>query len=138
MKFFWIWEENKIKELDKNLEDEKNKDIWQITLDILETDLEIIILAPIAGISLEKIDISFNNGVLTISWKRKKPSIFDKNHTIRNSECFWWKFMRNIILPENLDFDTIEATMENNLLIINIKKLQFNSNNIKINKVEEE
>ena len=130
-RFFWIWEDD-----NKLMKAEWKDEIWQIVVDILEWDLEIIILAPIAGIYLEDIDLSFSNSVLTISWNREKPDIFSENTTIRNSECFWWKFSRNIILPENLDFDSIKATMENNLLIIIIKKLQFTSQNIKIDRVE--
>ena len=53
---------------------------------------------------------------------------------MRNSECFWGDFVRNVLLPDNLDFDNIQASMENNLLIITIQKLQFNSQSIKINR----
>jgi len=55
---------------------------------------------------------------------------------VRNQECFWGKFLRNVILPDNLDFDSIKANLENNLLIVTIQKLQFSSQNIKIDRVE--
>ncbi|MGB2110605.1 MAG: Hsp20/alpha crystallin family protein [Patescibacteria group bacterium] len=56
---------------------------------------------------------------------------------IRNSECYWGKFSRNIILPDNLNADTIEATMENNLLMIRIEKNQYETkNSIKINRTK--
>jgi HSP20 family molecular chaperone IbpA len=44
--------------------------------------------------------------------------------------------VRNVILPENLDFWAIKAVMENNLLIISIPKLRFDSQNIKVNRIE--
>ena len=110
-KLFGVWEEDKMKKLEESFEEEKDDNTGQIAVDILETDSEITILAPIAGISLEEIDISFNSAVLTISWRREKPDIFHDEIVIRNSECFWGKFRRNIILPENLDFDTISASM---------------------------
>jgi len=137
IKIFWLGEE-KIEKLDDDIlvEEEDKNDVWQVAVDILEDNYEITILAPIAWIALEDIDLSFNNAVLTISWFRKKPEIFDSNIIVKNSECFWWKFVRNIILPENLDFDNIKATMENNLLIIHIKKLYFESKEIKIDKLE--
>lgn len=138
IKLFWVWEEEENKQEEKiNLvKKEETKDIWQIALDILESSYEIVILAPIAWISLDDIDLSFNNSILTISWNRKKPDIFSSWVEIKNSECFWWKFMRNIILPENLDFDNIKAIMENNLLIISIKKLYFESKEIKIDRLD--
>jgi len=39
-------------------------------------------------------------------------------------------------MPENLAFNRIKATMENNLLIVDVPKLQFSSKTIKINKLE--
>ena len=138
IKFFWIWEDDNLEDVDikKSTSKELDNSIGQIAVDILETDYEIIILAPIAWINLEDIDLSFNKSVLTISWAREKPELFNDDFIIRNSECFWWKFVRNIILPENLDFDSIKATMEDNLLVITIKKLSFSSKEIKINRVE--
>jgi HSP20 family protein len=135
-KLFWIWEEKQITKLDESIKEEQDESTWQIAIDILETESEITLLAPIAGVSLEEIDISFNSAVLSISGKREKPDIFYHDTTLRNSECFWWKFRRNVILPENLDFDTIGASMENNLLIITIRKLQFTSQSIKIDRID--
>ncbi|MBT6778792.1 Hsp20 family protein [bacterium] len=40
------------------------------------------------------------------------------------------------MLPENLDFDSIKANLENNLLVITIQKLSFTSQSIKIDRVE--
>lgn len=134
-KFFWVGTDDNLHDLDEELQDDyAEKEVWQLALDILETPNEVIIVSPVAGIDLDDIDLSFKEAVLTIKWTRKKPEIFDSEVIIRNSECFWWEFVRNIILPENLDFDTIAATMENNLLIITIRKLTFSSQNIKINR----
>jgi HSP20 family molecular chaperone IbpA len=91
-----------------------------------------IILAPVAWIELEDIDLLFNENVLTIKWIRKKPEIYSSTAILRNIECFWGEFKRNIILPENLDFEAIKATLENSLLLVTIPKLKFSSQSIKI------
>ncbi|MFK7780474.1 MAG: Hsp20/alpha crystallin family protein [Candidatus Gracilibacteria bacterium] len=137
-KLFGVTSEDKVIDLDQeiNIEDELQEETGQVAVDILETPYELIVLAPIAGIELEDIDLSFNKSVLTISGFRTKPEIYSDDIIIKNSECFWGKFVRNIILPENLDFDNIKASLENNLLIITIQKLRFSSQNIKINRVE--
>lgn len=119
-----------------DISNELENEVWQVALDILETPYEIIILAPIAGIELEDIDLTVNKSVLTIKWFRPKPEIYSDEIIVRNQECFWWKFLRNVILPENLDFDSIKANLENNLLIITIQKLKFSSHSIKIDRVE--
>lgn len=139
-KFFRVSKEEEFEEIfedeeeSSSLESDSNE-IWQIAVDIFETKYDIILLAPVAWISLDDIDISFHNNVLTIKWERYKPDIFSSDIIIRNTECFWWEFSRNIILPENLDFDSIKATLDNNLLIITIPKLKFSNHNIKIEKV---
>ncbi len=116
---------------------EKKQDIWQIALDILENHESVYILAPIAGVELSDIDISVHDTTLTISWVRNKPKEFDeRDMQIKNQECFWGKFLRNVILPENMDFGDIRAVMENNLLVIHIPKIRFDSQNIKINRIE--
>ena len=141
MRIFWVWKKDDVKEIELESEEsvlEEDWESWQIALDIVETPEKIIIIAPIAWVELEEIDLMLNKSVLTIKWDRKKPSIyFDEDNKIRNSECYWWKFVRNIILPENLDFDMIKAVMENNLLQVSIPKLHLSSQNIKINRVWE-
>ena len=94
-------------------------------------------IAPIAWIEYEDIDLSINKTVLTIKWYREKPEEYLLDETvIRNSECFWWKFSRNVILPENLALNKIKAYMHNNLLVVNIPKLKFDSKNIRIDRIE--
>ncbi len=137
-KLFWVWwwdENEDLEVLDKEISIIDNE-VWQVALDIIEKWDSIVIVAPIAWVDLDDIDLSVNKSVLTISWNRNKPENYYEWNIIRNSECFWWSFVRNVILPENMDFDNIKAVMENNLLIINIPKLNFDSKSIKINKVE--
>lgn len=138
LKIFWVTSNEEKNEFEQEIDikDELEEEVWQVAIDILETPYELIIMAPIAWIELEDIDLSFNKSILTIKWYRNKPEIYSSEIIVRNSECYWWKFVRNIILPENLDFDNIKASLENNLLIVTIQKLQFSSQNIKINRVE--
>jgi HSP20 family protein len=143
IKIFWISEESNspqnedILELDDQiLPQEYEDEMGQIALDILETPEELFIIAPIAGIELQDIEVSLNKTVLTIKGRREEPEIYAGSHVIvRNKECFWGDFVRNVILPENLDFDTVKAQMDNNLLTISIEKLRFSSQHIKINRM---
>ena len=136
LKFFKVAKDEEYDEITENEENiEETEEIGQIALDILETKDEMILIAPIAGVELEDIDLLFDNNVLTIVGDRKVPLYYNANATLRNSECFWWKFSRNVILPENLDFDSIRASLENSILIVTIPKLKFASQNITIEKV---
>lgn len=112
------------------------EDVWQVALDILELEDSIMIVAPLAWISMEEIDISISKNILTISGTRNRPIFYDNSDKILVEECFFGPFSRSIIMPENLAFNKIRATMENNLLAIEVPKLQFSSKSIKINKLE--
>jgi len=117
--------------------EEKKEEVGQISLDVLENRESIYILAPVAGIELSEIDISVHDTTLSISWERPKPKeFFDPTLEMKNNECFWGKFLRNIILPDNMDFSQIKAVMENNLLVIHIPKIRFDAQSVKINRIE--
>ena len=138
-KIFWVWNDKQDKELevieDKiDYDDEEiSQEEWQIALDIVETTKEIMIISPIAWVELDDIDISLDENILTISWNRELPDIFDDPKVItRNSECFWGRFSRNVILPENLDLESIKAVLEKGILYITISKIKFSSQTIKI------
>ncbi len=108
-------------------------EVWQLSLDVLENKESLYILAPLAWIKLEDIDISIQETTLIISWIRNKPKeFFDYGIEVRNEECFWGRFSRKIILPENIDFSSVKAIMEQNLLVISLPKIRFSWQQIRI------
>ena len=145
MKFFWAWEDKyeeieefKYEELDVLENDEIKEEQGQVALDIIENPDELIIISPIAGVNLEDIDISLKEDILTISWERKKPiELYLNGSILRVSETFWGKFSRNVILPENLDLDSIKAILEKNILIVRIPKIKFKWQSINIEKIDD-
>lgn len=138
IKLFWASEnENDDFDLEDDVYSEDEiKEEWQVALDIVEKADEIIIVAPIAWVDLNDIDIQVNSNILTISWERKKPvEIYSSGFILRTNECFWWRFSRDVILPENLDLEDIKAILEKNILVIKIAKLRFNNQSIAIEKI---
>lgn len=143
IKIFWVWNGSHDSHDEHSHEihghewwHEEGEEVGQVAIDIIETEDVLSIIAPIAWVDFEEIDLSLNKNILTIRWRRDIPEIYhEEKVTIRNKECFWGEFVRNVILPENLDFDSIEAQMHNNLLIVTIEKLRFNTQNIKINRL---
>jgi len=138
-KIFWVEKENEnideieVEKRELEYDDEVSEEEWQVALDIVESPENITIISPISGVELDDIDISLEENVLTISWNRDLPEIFnDSKIIIRNSECFWGRFSRNIILPENLDLESIKAVLEKGILYITIDKIKFSSQTIKV------
>lgn len=143
LKIFGLWEEKIELDINGNFENDEDEnvewktEVWQVALDVLENPREFIVVAPIAWVELSDIDLSLNKNVLTISGNRSKSKeYYIDGTTLRNSECFWGKFVRNIILPESLSLDKIKAYIENGVLTIIIPRSNFSSQNIKIDKVE--
>lgn len=147
VKLFWLGDDDRKDEsgdispvsiqIQDNTEDfVEELPVWQIALDVLENHESVYILAPVAGVELSDIDISVHETTLTISGVRNKPAEFYEHEMqVKNEECFWGKFLRNVILWENMDFSAVKAVMENNLLVIHIPKIRFDSQNIKINRM---
>jgi HSP20 family protein len=111
-------------------------EVGQVAVDILETDRAIVIIAPVAGIASDEIDITLARNILTLSGNRVRPAIYSESRQTLVEECFFGPFSRSVILPENLALNKIRATIDNNLLQIEIPKLQFASKTIKIDKLE--
>lgn len=94
----------------------------QLTIDVYQTPTSIVVESPIAGVDSDDIDINITSESVTIRGKREKA------HTIKEDdyfyqECYWGKFSRSIILPEEVDADGSEATIKNGVLKIVMPKL---------------
>lgn len=97
------------------------KEVGQLSVDIYHTDKELVVMAPIAGISKENITLSLTDDVLVIRGERpSREEIPEENYYTR--ECFWGNFSRAIVLPEEADTKNITAGFENNILEIRIPK----------------
>jgi HSP20 family protein len=107
-------------------------DIGQIAVDVLDLAEEIIIVAPVAWVDPSEIDIALSRNILTISWERHHPPIYLDAKRMLVEECYYGAFSRSIILPENLAFNKIKATVDNNTIMIHIPKITFFSKSIKI------
>jgi len=94
----------------------------QLTVDVYQTEDDIVIQSTIAGVDQNDIDISVTNDMVTIRGKRTMPEKI-KSSDYFYRELFWGPFSRSIILPEDVDSDNAKASMKNGLLTIRLPKL---------------
>lgn len=96
---------------------------WSPAVDIREKEDQFIILADLPGIQAEDIDITMENGVLTIKGERLEEKEEDRQgyHRI---ERVRGNFYRRFSLPDTADADRIEAKGINGVLEITIPKLE--------------
>jgi len=95
----------------------------QLTVDVYQTDKEIVIQSAIAGIEPDDLDIIIENDMVAIRGNRKK--LFEeKKRNYFYQECYWGQFSREIILPEEVDNSRAQATMKKGILTIRIPKIE--------------
>ena len=113
-------EEEREKEGEKlKIKEEKE---GQLVVDMYQTQDNLFIEAPIAGVKSDQINIFLENDLLTIEGERKREEEEEKEYLIK--ECFWGKFKRKIALPFEVNFDKAEATLKDGILKIKIPKLK--------------
>jgi HSP20 family protein len=95
----------------------------QLTVDVYQTNGEIVIQTAIAGVKPEELDISIENDMVTIRGARERAfEKEEKNYFYQ--ECYWGRFSREIILPAEVDGPRAEATMKEGILTIRIPKIE--------------
>ena len=96
---------------------------WMPTVDIHEYDTRFQLFVDLPGIDPGAVNITLDNGVLTISGERSFPSVPEGEQMVtRRSERGQGAFHRRFILPETVDADKVKATDHNGVLEISIPK----------------
>jgi len=95
----------------------------RLAVDVYQTENEIVIVAPIAGVDADDIDLSLTGDMITIKGRREmKPKENEVDYLYQ--ECFWGNFSRTIILPSEIDPEKIKATLKEGILRIHLPKVQ--------------
>ena len=96
---------------------------WTPTVDIHEFDTRFQLFVDLPGVDPEAVEITLDNGVLTISGERTMPSAPEGEQMVtRRSERGQGRFYRRFILPDTVDADKVKATDRNGVLEIAIPK----------------
>lgn len=94
---------------------------WRPSMDIYETKDEIIILAEVAGVNKDCLDIEVNSKAVKISGIRNElPKMEPCNY--RLAEIQYGMFERILILPAYIDPDNVDASFQDGFLKIRLIK----------------
>mgnify|MGYP000440938362 CR=1 FL=1 len=96
-----------------------------LTVDVYETNNDIVIKTMVAGVKPEDLDISITREMVTIRGKREE----DRNVSAEDyfhRELYWGSFARTIMLPKEVDIEEAEAIEKYGLLILKLPKLDKN------------
>lgn len=102
----------------------KPEEVPQLTVDVYKQGEVIFVVSTVAGVNPKDLDISVENSTLSIKGVRKKPYSEEKS-TMLLEECFWGEFYRELTINENIDVDSIKATINQGVLIIEVPLLQI-------------
>lgn len=95
---------------------------WKPFMDIYESETEIIVIAEMAGIDKDDLELEISNKAIRISGERKSAQL-EGSPTYRLAEIQYGSFERILYLPAPIEVDRVTASYTNGLLKICMAKL---------------
>jgi HSP20 family protein len=101
-----------------------NRGVWFPALDVYETEQAYVVELDLPGVHPENVDLSFEQGTLTIRGTRGPTVKTPEKGELRvfSAERVSGSFVRSVRLPEYVDSEKIEATYDNGVLMVTIPK----------------
>jgi HSP20 family protein len=81
-----------------------------------------VVESAVAGVRPEDIDIDVSNDSVSIRGERhREQEVSDEDYFYQ--ECYWGRFSRSVILPQEIDPESATVTFRNGILTIRLPKL---------------
>lgn len=100
-----------------------SRDTWMPALDVNESEDRFEVKVDLPGLEPNDVNVTFEDGMLTISGKRQ----FESEHegeTWHRVERGFGTFARSIRLPQTADTDRIEASFDKGVLTVTVPKTE--------------
>jgi len=94
---------------------------WLPSLDVSETKNDLVVKAELPGMDPKDIEISLNNGLLTIKGEKKQEKE-EKDENYHVIERSYGSFTRSVRLPREVQSDKISASYKNGVLRVTLPK----------------
>lgn len=95
---------------------------WMPAVDVRESQGELLLNFEMPGVSPENIEITADNGVLTVRGEKREERKEGDEQQYHLVERTFGTFSRSFQLPKNLDESKIEAGFEHGVLTVRIPK----------------
>lgn len=96
---------------------------WAPVVDIEETESNYLIQAELPGLSKDKVKVTVEDGVLTLSGERGLERKIE-GKTFHRTERSHGTFTRSFTLPDNVDTESVSANYKEGLLEILVAKCE--------------
>jgi len=113
--------------------DESSITTWAPTVDIYETEHELVVKADLPDIKPEELDIRVENNILTIRGERKFEKKVNESNYLR-VERSYGSFSRSFSLANTVNTEAIKAEYKNGVLTLTVpKREEAKPKQIKVN-----
>jgi HSP20 family protein len=100
-----------------------SRDAWMPALDVRETEDRYEVHIDLPGLDPSDVNVTFEDGMLTISGKRQFDQE-DRANTWHRVERGFGTFARSIRLPQTADPERIEASFDKGVLAVMVPKTE--------------
>jgi HSP20 family protein len=116
---------------DSGSDDDKSQDDFledvdnvpgQLAVDVYQTKDDVVVVAPVPGVSKDNIDISLVENTLTIRGSRQSTNTVQEGDFFAQ-ELHWGEFSRSIILPAQVK-EEAEAVLKDGMLTVRLPKAE--------------
>lgn len=87
-------------------------------IDVFETDNEIVVKAPVPGIPVENVDVSFEDGILRIRGRYEEKEEEKKKKKVVHQSQRVTTYDYATTLPRPVDVEKVQAEVENGVVVI--------------------
>lgn len=94
---------------------------WAPSVDIYETENELVVKADLPDVEAKDIDVRVENQTLTIAGERKFEAATN-NKGYHRIERSYGNFVRSFSVPSSFDTDKINAAYKNGVLTVSLTK----------------
>ena len=94
---------------------------WAPAIDMVDANDEIVLRADLPGMDEKSIDVSVQDGTVTISGERKEEKE-EKKEDFYYAERSYGAFSRTVMLPVGVDADRVKATFKKGVLEVHLPK----------------
>ncbi|HVM76665.1 MAG TPA: Hsp20/alpha crystallin family protein [Candidatus Paceibacterota bacterium] len=93
----------------------------QLTVDVYQTADDIVVESAIAGIRPDDLDITVTTDSISIRGAREHEKLVSDEDYLYQ-ECYWGRFGRSIILPQEVDPENADVRFKNGILTVRLPK----------------
>lgn len=100
----------------------RNESEGWLTIDVYQNPHEIVVESAVAGVEPESLDITATPDSIAIKGERqRRKEVRDEDYLYQ--ECYWGKFSRSVILPQEVDPDNATVGFKNGILTVHLPKV---------------